>query len=441
MERAQSSLISSQRPKGVYRTMSWLSIVAGFLLWFPAISLFTVGNKVGIQPVFVIFVLVLTYSIFRRQKISIVVVLLALFWTLALTLSTVFSTNVSQSVRGLLSYLSGLLVFVAAATMIRWYEAPERFILGYTIGGIISSVYTLYQYLAPRLNLPVDLSLLRNTTTFPLYAPTIYTPWRPFGFTAEPSHLAELLIPLAMVLLCQFGLRNKIRYVLLLSLVTVSLFALGSLGTIISLPIAFVAVSFSVPQLARYRTRIFRSIIILTIGLLLVLSIFSVSNSTPGNEQALQSIMQRYSNISKDSSFISRSNSIQIALDIFIKYPFAGVGLFAGLDEFAKINRLPVEIYGKAMGIPNRLLGTLAEQGVIGTLAFLLVVVYAFLNTKSMPLLRTLVITWFVIAVFQGGNALLYNGWVFLGLGCGIKSRYKVTQLKQQKAVHQYANA
>ncbi len=417
--------------KDVSRIMHWLTIAAGFLLWFPAISLLTVGNKVGIQPVFVIFVLVFGYWVFSGKKISFVVILLTLVWLLALLLSTVFSINVSQSIRGFLVYASGLLVFVSAAIMIRWATAIEQFILGYTIGGIISGVYALYQYLAPRIGLPVDLDLLRNTTTFPLYFPDIYTPWRPFGFTAEPSHLAELLMPLCMVLFCQFWLFNKIRYVMALVLVIVSLVALGSLSTIISLPIAFMTVVFSMPRLVRYRSRVIRSIIVLGISFLLIFALFSIFNLATVNDQVVQPITERYLNISRDSSFIARYTSVQIALEIFMKYPLTGVGLFAALDEFRKMNPLPVALYGEAMGIPNQLLGTLAEQGFVGTLALLLVVGYAFLNTKHVPLLRTLVITWFVIAVFQGGSVLLYNGWIFLGLGCGFKSRYEVIYPKR----------
>ena len=430
----------SRPPNGIYRIMSWLSVFAGFLLWFPAVSLFTVGNKVGIQPVLLVFILFFSYWLLTHQKLSIFVVLLTLLWILALVLSTVFSTNVSQSVRGLMAYLSGLLVFVSASAMIRSYRAPERFILGYTIGGVISSAYALYQYLVPRLDLPVNLNLLRNTTTFPLYLPSTYTPWRPYGFTAEPSHLAELLIPLAIILLCQFGLHNKIRDIALLALVTASLFSLGTLGTIISLPVALVAVILSVPQLAHYRARILRYTVVLSLGFLLLFTMFSISNSTVVNGQAVQPIVERYLNIAKDNSFIARAVSIQLALDIFRKYPFAGTGLFTGLDEFIKLNPLPTAIFGQAMGIPNRLLGTLAEQGIVGTLALLIVVGYAFLNTRSMPILRALVVTWFVIAVFQGGNALLYHGWVFLGFSCGVKSRFKISQPKQQKDVAQYAN-
>lgn len=422
MDSVQSLSLVKRPPSLLYRVLDWLIGVAGFLLWFPALSLVTVGNKVGIQPVLVVFMLFVAYWVMNRQKVSIMVILLTLLWTLALVLSTVFSTDMGQSVRGFLAYLSGLLVFFSAALIMRWEGASQQFIWGYTAGGVLSSIYAIYQYLVPRLGLPIDLYLLRNTTTFPLYLPSIYTPWRPFGFTAEPSHLAELLIPLSMLLMGQFWLFNKLRYALLLIVVTIALIALGSLSVIISLPVAFVAVVFFVPQLAHYRARIMKLLVVISISLLAAFALLSLYQTTVVNGQAVQPILGRYRNLSTDTSFIARSVSIQIAIDLFKEHPLTGVGLFAGAEEFIKRNPLPVALYGEMMGVPNRLLATLAEQGIVGLLVLLVVVGYAFYNTRRVPLLRTLVVTWFVIILFQGGNVFLYNGWAFLGFGCGIKS-------------------
>ena len=355
---------------------------------------------------------------------------LTVIWLFCISASVIFSVDFFQSTRGLLVYCTGLFVFWISGVLSETSDYQNYLIHGFIFGGLVSSLYALYQFIAPRFGIEVNLWLLRNTQSFPLYLPSTYSTWRPFGFTAEPSHLASLQIPLVLILALRSAKGNILTRIQLL-IVTSSLISLGSLALLFILPIA----SFAAAIISHEIRNVFKRIVIpiLIIGTILG-TLFGIFDQANSPESLINRTLMRFEQVDADNSFVARWTSIQVAWDIFRSHPLFGGGIFATVDEYQKRTELSVEIYGESLGVASQFFSTLADQGIIGLLPLFLVIWLGLKNTSSKPEIKVALVAIVVIAIAQAGHVLLYHFWVFYGLAVGSAMHKRISFVVYRQA-------
>ncbi|MBB3108568.1 hypothetical protein FHS18_000596 [Paenibacillus phyllosphaerae] len=398
----------------------WLYILAGISLWLPSFAVFTIGEQTGIQLALlfysIIFILqfVVNRTTLRRDNTLIYVYLM---WAICLSLSIFASDNISASVRGIIAYISTLTVFFTIVlSQIDRKIIISSTISGYLSGGILSSLYGIYQYYGFKFSLPYT-TLLQNNQAFSSYASNVGDYFsigtRAFGFTAEPSQFSALL--LAAVLIAALNIKESngnISHLRLLRLVIlfVGLLTSGSLSLLTSLPIIFILLLATSSEWRRLLLSFVtdrKKLWITYLAIIVVCIVFINGYIDLTRVQSLQT----------DKSFLVRAGSIVAAVLIFLNHPLTGYGLNAMGPAYQKYMPDYVFALQEKTGTDSLFLAIAAEQGIFGLIAILSMVIISLIRSKSNLTLYTVVIVLLVTFAIQTPYMYLYHFWVFLALG------------------------
>lgn len=412
--------------------LKFLFYILGIFLWFPAFSVFTVGDQTGVQVALLIILLIFIVQSFItrfRYRFDSSLLLVYCLWVLAITLSTFASNDQAASARGIIIYSSTLFVFFTVASS----SLPKEFLIdnvikGYIVGGVISSIYGIYQYIGFKINLPWT-TLFNNNPAFPSYASYVNNPFahvsRAFAFTPEPSQFSSLLIP-AIVIVGYKALSNsetyrkeKYKNVLILIILLSGLLVSFSLSMIVTLPLALIIAA--IFNLNRATLLIKRIGVIVPIIVLIVLFLFKSNLSF----HEFLVVWKRVSDFSQDQSLIVRFGAMVAALKIFFHYPLTGYGLNAVTEAFIQYMPSYVMQYEYKKGVDSLPLAILAEQGIFGFFALIFMFITSLIRVKNLPYLFTATLAIILIFSLQTSYIYLYHLWVFMGL-CFLSNRKSV---------------
>lgn len=282
---------------------------------------------------------------------------------LALLICIVFSIDKINSLKELYKYISGILLFLFAASLT--YENRMRIIKAIVLSGLIISLLAIYQYFFGFQHILEYLS--RNGTASPFALDYIQRKRVFFPFVV-PNILGGYL---AMVAFLSLGLWDKkkkgvfSRRLFILILLSVSILLSKSLGVFLSIFLVSIIYFYFYGKLNKKTLAIMLGILII-LGLIFILRQASAKEHT----QPLFSLARRF--------YYWRSS-----IDIIKSSPWTGVGL----GNF----NLALSRYAH-----NSFLQIWAEMGILGIISFLWLIIivfkYAFDNIKHAPDLKGLII-------------------------------------------------
>jgi hypothetical protein len=286
---------------------------------------------------------------------------------------------------------------------------------GLIAGGVISTIYAIYQQAAVHFGLPLRFPPMNNPS-FRLLTENTDRGLRSFATFPEPSMLAAYLIPIAIAMLYlaanQHGTRS-IRSWFISMLLFVGLLASGSFSIFISLPIALVLCLFV--QGHGLGRLIKASGALISVGILVLLLIATGDwAATLGD-----GLLGRFLNATEDSSLITRYGLNVASVRVFEENPIFGKGVVPDPDYF--FERMPPEttIYQGADtlgGGDSLLLAIASGQGICGLFCFTALVFIAVRRSRQDIFLQSALIGCVVVMTFQCPNFELYLIWVVLGL-------------------------
>jgi len=274
------------------------------------------------------------FSIRRIQPLRYSLIL----FCLALIISVVFSLNKLNSFKEIYKYTGGLLLFLIAASL----DDDDKMCVIRTLvlSGFIISLLAIYQYFFGFQHILNYIAKENIINTFVLDYVARKRVFFPF---VTPNTLAGYL---AMIIPIALSCKNKILFIIPLSL---ALLLTKSLGALLSL---FFALGFYFYLQGKFKKRG----IILLLGLLVTIALTFLVRST-AQRQHLQPIF----------STVMRLNYWKDTLEIIKAKPLTGVGI----GNF----NLPLSRYAH-----NSYLQIWAEMGIIGIVSFVWLVVDIFKN-------------------------------------------------------------
>lgn len=400
------------------RLFARVAFLAGLSVWFPAFAPVVVGDTTGVQLALPLFLALLVLGFLcGNGRVSSHALIVLLVWSMGIVVSSAFSPDFAQSLRGIIIFASGFMVLLASSYIASSPGALSAFIDAFIWGGVISSLYAVYQLFAFRFSFPQS-TLFNNNPAFPTYADDAYlsTLSRTFAFTPEPSVFASLLIPALFFILYRIVVQQKgsTTTTVQLAMVVLGLVVSSSLGAFTSLPIALFLVMVLVKEVRERRSRLFVYAVVATF-------IGSMFLTVPYFQEIFSETFARALNLSEDESAQIRATSMKTALDIFVEHPVTGYGVSTSAEEFAE-RTTTITPYGTLQaktGVDSWPLNIAAEQGIAGLIGFGMAAYLAVANSRGRPEIGVVVIALLVVISLQTGYVMLYHVWALLGLGIG----------------------
>lgn len=300
------------------------------------------------------------------------------------------------------------------------------------LGGVISSIYSVYQIVGFKLDWKYT-TLFNNNPTFVSYAnsPYLSTFNRAFAFTPEPSVFSSLLIPAVIyIIMCIMLYRkNNIKYGITLFILLIGLVNSASASMFISLPIIVAILLIKTGIISNIRSRLFK-ILMLLVLLPLVIFLILIQYLDEG---VVVQVLDRINNIGSDHSLLVRLASMKTALLVFSMHPILGFGVIPSAEIFINniYRYLPIGVSEEKTGVDSIYLNILAGQGLLGFAAFFSLIVLGFIRSKKNDLIFMIFISINIIACIQTGYILLYHIWVFIGLSISCNKYIKNMSAKR----------
>jgi hypothetical protein len=342
----------------------------GVSLWVPGFAIFSIEDLWGLQIAACVFITLLITLVIGYSSKAIVLTSINTYqeWILAHTvffisiiLCTMFSTvSIERSSKTFVVELIGLMFSITTT----WWLCQNTknfmsFMAGFKLGGLISSIYAIYQLIGLRINLPFAY-IEMNNSSFSLvgleYSEDIL---RSFGFTPEPSILASLLWVMVGIALCDLMNVGGIKLYLIFSCVLMGLLSTSS-QSIPLLPLYITVIGFINYKYNRKMRSFMASDLM---GGSIMISAMLVLLLT--NESILFWLSRAGSFDSNNTSGEMRLNDIIVGMQMFNEYPIFGLGLGCSSDLMAKFSS-KMNISTQSGGITSGFIRVVAEQGMIG---------------------------------------------------------------------------
>lgn len=413
----------------ILRLLYW---ALGFSVWLPATALAVVGTF-GVQPAAVAAMVIVSLRILNgRLSIDTATSGAMLVWLVGMLASALLAPDIAAALRFIVIYLTGMLCLVAA------YESGTdgriSSVKGFFVGGVVSSVYGVYQQLAFGQGLPMPLALNNNPSMSGYAQILMEGRWgtqvdRAFAFTPEPSVLAAILLACLMAAIGEMMSENRRialpwLWVVMLA-VSAGFIACGSLGMLISLPITIAGFVLVLSLFFRRGARVKR-LGKKTVGLIAAITSVLVMVYFSGlfNTAAMNSVTERLSDLGFSTNIYSvgdpsaavRLASILHAVDIFQENPFFGYGVFVDGEYFAQ--GFPLRSLEMKTGVDSWPLSILAGGGIVSFTGYLLIIGLTFSRARRSPFLLALFIGTLLPTLAQSGYIMLYHVWFAWGLCC-----------------------
>ena len=419
------------------KLVDFLLFILGVSLWIPGIAIAIIGSFWGLQftSLFSLILLALVplgffavrssglffrMRIFRQIPSNIYFIYLV--FVLASLASALTSVDPSRSTQSFAAEMIGL---VFSFSLSIWFcqnpNNTSRFISGFRAGGLISAVYSLYQVVGLRNNLPLAYPPINNTS-FTLITEGAAIGWgRSFGITPEPSIFASLLLPLLGILTIDLLMHKGIRYYVPL-LIAIAAYALTGSQSLVLVPIYLTLVigltSKIAPTVRKLRIYDIAGIILLVAAAIAVIS----TNPT------VAIFISRIFDPATNESAAERGNDIQAAFKIFAAYPITGSGLgslFSIAQDFGAISQ----------GSTSGFFRMLAEQGLVGLVGSLVIAVCLIPNRlRRLPTVEqatlvcysvSLITAVFISHMLFVGYRAIYHLWLLIPLAISLKTQFE----------------
>lgn len=389
--------------------------LVGLLLWFPDVALVNIGAGTSIQPVVVMSGIVVTLMLYSGAvRFSRYFV----FWfALLLFLVLLQIWQITPGTGDHTFYLKGTTAFTLSLFMIlvgylvaREKDFARLFFRGYIAGGVISGCWSAAQWVAWRF-LGHDFPLLvglHNSASFAKYAANEnYVGFgRGFAFTPEPSILFVLLVPCLVLMLYQ----RRAAFPVLL--VVLGIISTSSMGIFFVLPFSLLYFLFASGRLGRKTSVLLVALFLTGISIFVIVAVNSIDINNASYET---NILGRLANISTSASFISRTNSLITAYDMFLKKPFFGWGV-QSREETTALSEQSTTIE-ENIGINSFLMSMLVWFGLILTVVFLYPSAkLLFLKRYELVSIKLFVIITLFGSFLSVSYFNLYNIWLALGM-------------------------
>jgi hypothetical protein len=340
----------------------------GVSLWVPGFAIFSIEDLWGLQIAACIFITLLMTLVIGYSSKAVILTSINTYqeWLLAhgfffisIILCTIFSTvGIERSSKTFIVELIGLMFSITTT----WWLCQNTnnfmsFMAGFKFGGLVSSIYAIYQLIGLRMNLPFAYIEMNNSSFSLLGLESSTDILRSFGFTPEPSILASLLwimVGAALTDLLNFG---GIKRYLIFSSVLMGLLSTSS-QSIPLLPLYIILIVF-IDRKSNPITRSFLASDLIGGGIMISAMLCLLLT----NESILFWLSRAGS--SNNASGEMRLNDVIIGMQMFNEYPIFGLGLGCSSDLMAKFSS-KLNILSESGGITSGFIRVFAEQGLIG---------------------------------------------------------------------------
>jgi hypothetical protein len=344
----------------------------GTSLWIPGIAILNINNSWGLQICICIslllFILMLLSGLNRnssKEKINIKKEMIFTHFTLftGFLICTIFSfVGIQRSILTFAVEIFGLFFsFNLSWWICKNAENAFVFFKGFWIGGIVSSLYAIYQFLGLKVGLPFAYVEMNNMSFSLLDIDSASFHGRALGITPEPSILASLItmtIGISVANLLALGEFKSYTYFLITFL---SLLATAS-QIIVIVPLYILTLLFAITRFSPQH-RSLNKMDHLGVFLVIIMGLVAfVINPEIGN------VFSRVSEIdmssAKTQSATSRFYDVIVASQMFLDSPLVGNGL-GSVTDLSQLVRTNLNLEGDS-GSASTLFRVIAEQGIVG---------------------------------------------------------------------------
>jgi hypothetical protein len=404
-----------------------LILILSFSLWFPGISVYNIGSSGGIQICIISSILLALRLAIKSSSGNLKIrhagnnlwSIHGIFF-LSLFICTIFSSvGVERSIQSLIAELTGLFFSLSLSLLVCSDKANiTTFYKGFWWGGLLSSLYAIYQVIGLKSNLPFAYMPMNNPSFSILDADTAQYHARSLGFTPEPSILASLLLALAGLGFVNVLISGSLKNYLQLALIILGFLSTSS-QSISILPIYLISIFFIVKSLTiknrRVTVRDYAGVsVVIIAAIVLYLNNPSIINTL--SRLSLESSDFSESN----ASAASRFSDIATAISLFTNNPIVGNGLGAYTD-LAEIQKAKLNFDGQASAASG-LFRLLSEQGLLGLLNIFILTkimwlkVFKIGEVKEISYDLSVILSLLISISFFVGYRNLYHLWLLVPL-------------------------
>lgn len=409
----------------------------GLSLWIPGIALINVAGAWGLQIamllaltlfMLLIFTILIQEDLARRLAVKREWLIFYGVSLLADLLCTIFSrVGFAKSVQTF-----GVEVFgvIFGAGVAWWFcRAPKyssNFLAGFRRGGIVASLYAIYQVLGWHLGLPFT-SIPMNNASFSIIDPvTAQYEGRALGACPEPSVLASLLLPLLAIMTVDVFVYGDLRRYAWWIVVCLA-FLSSSSQSVALVPICLIGVIiFLRPLLSAQRK--FRSSDMIGLGLLGIGAVALLATS-----DSVFLWLSRIGNSDQNISAAMRYAEILIGLEKFRQSPIFGFGLGSSATD-TDVFLSQLNLSRASQGIMSGFFRILSEQGLVGMLV-IVTALYCLYFARGKRVFETGQAVWlaylfsFALGAALGGLFVgyrnLYQLWLIVPIGLCLKYEWR----------------
>jgi hypothetical protein len=390
----------------------------GLSLWVPGISVLDIGNG-SLQ----ISALLATLIIFFNVKlIDNFIIKLILFYLLFIFLQLfyliIYKDEFDLLIKGNIFFIPSVALIIVGYLVIKLSKF-DIFFRGYLIGGLISSIIGILQYIFWKYysaNL-FFLEYFNSNRSFSLYYKNIDTmdALRIFSLMPEPSLLFINLSPLIFIFL-------YFKKFLYFSLFLLTGYLTGSVNLIFML-ISMIYIYIYNKLNLNYMLNLFLNIITFCTIVYFIYNAYVLSNEVVYQFRYYDNIIDRVIDLINNGSFISRLNSIVNAFSLFIQNPLLGLGIQGNeLSSYLVDNSTSIEVN---IGINSILFSVIVWFGILGLLIFAPLLFFC-LSYDSIAT-KIFVLSIILSSIFALSYYNFYTFWLAIGITLFSISPYKKT--------------
>jgi hypothetical protein len=418
----------------------FLLLGLGISLWMPGLAILNIAGAWGLQVSIIISVLLFILMVLDRSSLNtteqktnvateIVVTHFILF--IGLLICTVFSSlGIEKSI---LSFAAEIVGVFFSFTMSLWLckdiKNALTFFHGFWIGGIISSVYAIYQLIGLRNGLPFSYININNSSFSLLDLDSTIYHNRALGITAEPSILASLITIVVGMSIVTLLIESSARGYFYTLISLLGLMATAS-QSIVGIPIYIVIICFFYAKINNRLRNIDKKDRLGILSLIVCSIIASIVTPEIGN------IFSRISEINPSAQYTQSSTSrfydVIVFGQMFLTKPLFGQGLGA-TTALAETFRATLSLDGESAA-SSSFFRLLAEQGIVGFTAMFIIFIVTKVNLNKIKTItdrRYLIVAAYSFAfivsieislMFFVGYRSVYHTWLLIPMLLCLKS-------------------
>lgn len=379
----------------------------GLTLWLPGISIFDIGNSsLQISVLIAALIIILYYKLIDKYLINLLVIFL-LYVTLQIFYLIFFKDEFILLIKGFIFFIPSIIIIISGYITIKSVSYYD-FYNGYLIGGVVSAIIGILQYIFWKfflIDLPF-LEFLNNNKSFSMYYYNSdkITALRIFSLMPEPSLLFINLTPLLFI-----NLFYK-KYLLFLLFFIASILS-GSVNIFLTFLVYFYII-FLYKLKLNFFFNIFISLILMGLVLFYIDHFYSISLDNEYQFQYYENIIDRIKDLPNNGSILSRLNSIYNAVNLFIQNPVFGLGIQGDeLSSYLAENSTSIEVN---IGINSILFSILVWFGFFGILFFIPTVL--FINRQSSIHIKIFISSIIISSIFALSYYNFYTFWLAIGI-------------------------